>query len=120
MSKSFCRFSQSSAEVPSALPSRSAVSAVIAVSSLAILSMRVRGTPHAFAERPPTGRAERELLLAALRRDASVYVSWPCRNSPAACHPRLPVGQITPSEMTIALCARSLTQKSRCAKNLIS
>src|SRR5215831_15501094 len=43
MSSSFCRLSQSCADVPSALASRSAVSAVMAVCSLAIRSIRVRG-----------------------------------------------------------------------------
>src|SRR6267154_2445269 len=52
MSKSFCRLSQSCAVVPSALASRSAVSAVMPVCSLAIRSIRVRGKPQALARAP--------------------------------------------------------------------
>ena len=74
---SFCKFSQSWADVPSALPRRNAVSAVIAVSSLAIRSMRVRGTPHSLRERSGgEAQAESEILRATLLRDASGEASW--------------------------------------------
>src|SRR5215471_19018875 len=52
MSSSFCRLSQSCAVVPSALASRSAVSAVMPVCSLEIRSIRVRGKPQALARAP--------------------------------------------------------------------
>src|SRR6266849_6220990 len=52
MSKSFCRLSQSCAVVPSALASRSAVSAVTPIRSLAIRSIRVRGKPQTLARAP--------------------------------------------------------------------
>jgi hypothetical protein len=78
ISNSFCRFSQSRAEVPSALPSRSAVSAATGVSSLATRSMRVRGTPHALAT-APAERNEPAAIRVARDRTVAPFSLRPAR-----------------------------------------
>jgi len=52
ISKAFCRFSHSSADVPSALASLNAVSAVTPISPVVMRSIRVRGTPQIRASAP--------------------------------------------------------------------